>query len=125
MRGLAVVLLGIGILTAGGIALVGATGGLWPHPRELSSSGPPVMVLIHDDGRLMISEGGHPPRLTSTAALPADLRRALGARATSHRIFLRANGAVGYTQFMAVINALQHAGFEKIGLTNEGVRDGG
>lgn len=124
MRRLAAALLAIGILTAGGIALVGATGGLWAHPPELSSSGPPVMVLIQDDGRLMLSEGGHLPRPTSTDTLPADLRRALGPRATSHRIFLRANAHVGYTQFMSVISALQHDGFGKIGLMNEDLRDG-
>jgi len=77
----------------------------------------PVYVTVNDDGALFIGD-----RPTSLAALPADLCTSLGGGdCTSERLFIRAQPAVRYDDFMGVMNTLQAHGFFKVGLMNEDI----
>ena len=68
----------------------------------------------------LTSEGAVQIQTTDTAR--ADLvprLRAIAAERTSDRIFLRADGAVPYSEVMQVMGALNAAGFSDIGLVTD------
>ena len=78
----------------------------------------PTLINIQNGGIFI----GESP--TSLTALPADLTRQLGVDypgepATEQRVYIRADRAVRYGDFMAVMNELQGNGFFQVALINE------
>jgi biopolymer transport protein ExbD len=84
---------------------------------------PPTFVSIQEGGQPFVSVSETEIRPSSLATLASDVTSALSAggaaNPTEERVFIRANARVKYREFMDVINALQRAGFYKIGLINE------
>ena len=79
----------------------------------------PILINIQAGGGVFIGEKG-----TSLATLPADLSRTLSADdptlpPTQQRVYIRADKAVRYGDFMAVMNTLQGNGFYQVALINE------
>src|SRR3954468_21673223 len=76
----------------------------------------PVYISIQSNGRIFIQD--FPSDL---ATLGDDLRSNLGARRnpTKERIFIRADKAVMYGDFMGVMNMLQDNGFYSVALVGE------
>lgn len=84
-----------------------------------ASANPPTFVSVTEHGLFLTS--GAAARQTSLGALPADLGRALGAPSAHPRVMIRADRHVAYGQFMAVVNDLKAAGYDRIGLISEEV----
>jgi biopolymer transport protein ExbD len=79
----------------------------------------PILINIQAGGGVFIGEKG-----TNLASLPADLSRTLAADdptlpPTQQRVYIRADKAVRYGDFMAVMNTLQGNGFYQVALINE------
>jgi biopolymer transport protein ExbD len=79
----------------------------------------PILINIQPGGGVFIGE-----KTTSLATLPADLSRTLAADdptlpPTQQRVYIRADKAVRYGDFMAVMNTLQGNGFYQVALINE------
>ena len=79
----------------------------------------PVLINIQAGGGLFIGE-----KPTSLPGLPADLSRNPTAYyptlpPTQQRVYIRADKAVRYGDFMAVMNSLQGNGFNQVALINE------
>ena len=79
----------------------------------------PTLINIQSGGGVFIGE-----KATSLDSLPADLTRQLGVdypgeAATAQRVYIRADRAVRYGDFMAVMNTLQGNGFYQVALINE------
>ena len=89
-------------------------------PAAPTAAAQPTFVSITDGGIYISSAGA--ARLTSLDALPADVGKALGGPApTKQQVMLRADRHVNYGRFMAVVNALKAAGYDRIGLISEAV----
>ena len=88
-------------------------------PAAPTATAQPTFVSITDGG-IYISSAAGTARLTSLDALPADVAKALGGPApTRQQVMLRADRHVNYGRFMAVVNALKAAGYDRIGLISE------
>jgi biopolymer transport protein ExbD len=79
----------------------------------------PVLVNVQAGGGIFIGETP-----TSIDTLPADLSRKLSVDdptlpPTQQRVYIRADKAVRYGDFMAVMNTLQGNGFYQVALINE------
>jgi biopolymer transport protein ExbD len=79
----------------------------------------PVLVNVQAGGGIFIGETA-----TSIDTLPADLSRKLSVDdptlpPTQQRVYIRADKAVRYGDFMAVMNTLQGNGFYQVALINE------
>ena len=79
----------------------------------------PILINIQAGGGVYIGE-----KATSLATLPADLSRTLTADdptlpPTQQRVYIRADKAVRYGDFMAVMNMLQDNGFYSVALVGE------
>ncbi|MEO8112809.1 MAG: biopolymer transporter ExbD [Phenylobacterium sp.] len=75
----------------------------------------PVYVSLQRGGGLFIGD-----RATTLGTLPADLARTIGgSNPTGQRIYVRADRAVPYGQFMQVVDTLREGGFQKVGLISE------
>jgi biopolymer transport protein ExbD len=79
----------------------------------------PILINIQAGGGVFIGE-----KATSLATLPADLSRTLTADdptlpPTQQRVYIRADKAVRYGDFMSVMNTLQGNGFYQVALINE------
>jgi biopolymer transport protein TolR len=73
----------------------------------------PLSVTLTADGRLLIQ---------TTETAPGELvskLRAVAAERASDKIFLRADGAIPYSQVMQVMGALNAGGFRNIGLVTD------
>lgn len=73
----------------------------------------PLTVTLTADGRILIQ---------TTETAPSELiakLQAIAAERTSDKIFLRADGALAYTQVMEVMGALDAGGFANIGLVTD------
>ena len=73
----------------------------------------PLTVTVSADGRVSV-QTTEVPRADLVARL-----RAVAAERDSPRIFLRADGAVPYSEVMQVMGALNRGGFASIGLVTE------
>jgi biopolymer transport protein TolR len=87
-------------------------------PRTAANSLPsddeePLTVTITSDGAVMI-QTTEVPRDTLVSRL-----RAIASERESARVFLRADGAVPYSEVMQVMGALNRGGFGNIGLVTE------
>lgn len=74
----------------------------------------PLTITLTADGRMMIQNsdvaaGEFIPKL-----------QAIAAERTSNKVFLRADGAIPYSQVAEVMGALNAGGFNNIGLVTEG-----
>ena len=77
----------------------------------------PVIISVQTGGRLFI--GDAPANIaTFTADIAAELGRR-GETPQSARIHVRADKTVPYGEFVAVMDALQGAGFQHVGLVAE------
>ncbi len=79
----------------------------------------PILINIQAAGGVFIGD-----KATSLGTLPADLSRTLTADdptlpPTQQRVYIRAEKAVRYGDFMAVMNTLQGNGFYQVALINE------
>ncbi|HZZ33340.1 MAG TPA: biopolymer transporter ExbD [Phenylobacterium sp.] len=79
----------------------------------------PILINIQAGGGVFIGE-----KPTSLGTLPADLSRTLTADdptlpPTQQRVYIRADKAVRYGDFMSVMNTLQGNGFYQVALINE------
>jgi len=82
-------------------------------PKE--SPPKPVFISLQTDGRIFIGDGE-----TSFAALGQDLNTMIGRRdPTQERIFIRADQATRYGDFMQAMNALQDSGYYSVALVGE------
>ena len=80
----------------------------------------PTFISIQEGGAIFVSVTKDTLKPSTLSALAADVATSLGvANPTNERVFIRADRHVKYREFMAVINALQRAGYYKIGLINE------
>ncbi len=87
-------------------------------PAGNTATAQPAFVSITQAG-VYVSSGGV-ARLTSLDALPAGVGRALGGQSpTRQQVMLRADRHVNYGRFMAVVNRLKAAGYNRIGLISE------
>jgi biopolymer transport protein ExbD len=78
---------------------------------------PPTFVSLQADGRLYIGDAP-----TTLSKLAADLRLAIHSpRPTAERVYIRADKAVRYEAFMAVMNDLKAHGYERVALVSEAV----
>ncbi|MBL8773548.1 MAG: biopolymer transporter ExbD [Phenylobacterium sp.] len=78
-------------------------------------SAPPVVVSVTLDGRAFVGD-----RATTLGDLPAAVGAAIGGpNPTSGRIYLRGDEGVAYGKVIAVMNALQAAGYHKVALVGE------
>ena len=76
---------------------------------------PPTFVSLQTDGRLYIGDAP-----TTMATLATDLASAIHSpRPTAERVYIRADKAVRYEAFMAVMNALKSYGYERVALVSE------
>jgi len=88
-----------------------------PPTAKAAPTTPPTFLSVTEHGLYLTT--GPAARQTSLAALPADLGRALGAPSAHPRVMLRADRHVAYGKFMAVVNTLKAAGYDRIGLISE------
>jgi len=73
----------------------------------------PIYISLQKDGSLFVGE-----QRTSEGALLAEVaRRANGNK--EQRIFIRCDQRVVYGEFMSIMNRLQDAGYDKVGLVAE------
>ena len=80
----------------------------------------PTYISLRADGDIFVSFGKTEVRPSSLGALARDLPLSLGVNDPTHaRVYIRADRGVRYRSFMDVINALQGAGYYKIGLITE------
>ncbi|HWA62100.1 MAG TPA: biopolymer transporter ExbD [Caulobacteraceae bacterium] len=86
-----------------------------PPPGPGAAAEPPTFISVRDDGGLVISTPKG-QRASSVATLGRDLGVTLP---TDQRILIRADRHVSYGRFMAVVDALKDAGYQKIGLISE------
>ncbi|WP_322864964.1 protein TolR [Aquicoccus sp. G2-2] len=73
----------------------------------------PLTVTVTADGKVLVQK---------TEVTRADLLaklRAIAAERASDRVFLRADGAVPYSEVVQVMGALNHGGFSNIGLVTD------
>jgi len=73
----------------------------------------PLTITMTEDGRLLIQ---------TTEIVAGDLivkLRAIAAERTDNKVFLRADGAISYSQVMQVMGALNAGGFRDIGLVTD------
>ncbi|MDA8747247.1 protein TolR [Litoreibacter sp.] len=73
----------------------------------------PLTITVQEDGQLSIMSTE-----VEADALIGRLR-AISAERTSDKVFLRADGAVSYSQVVQVMGALNAAGFSNIGLVTD------
>jgi len=75
----------------------------------------PIFVSIQPSGRLFIGE-----QATSLPTLAGDLAKVLAVpEPTKERVYIRADRAVRYGQFMEVMNSLQASGYFQVALISE------
>jgi biopolymer transport protein ExbD len=78
---------------------------------------PPTFVSLQADGRLYIGD-----QATSMATLASDLASAIHSpKPTEEHVYIRADKAVRYEAFMAVMNDLKAHGYERVALVSEAV----
>jgi biopolymer transport protein ExbD len=78
---------------------------------------PPTYVSLQADGRLFIGDAQ-----TTMTRLGDDLAAAIHSpKPTAERVYIRADKAVRYEAFMAVMNHLKALGYERVGLVSEAV----
>ena len=78
---------------------------------------PPTFVSLQADGRLYIGD-----QATTMATLASDLAGAIHSpKPTAERVYIRADKAVRYDAFMAVMNNLKAHGYERVALVSEAV----
>jgi biopolymer transport protein ExbD len=85
------------------------------HPKK------PIFISIQKSGALYVAE-----KQTSLDNLQFDLDNAFNAEGQAgpkddQRVMVRADADVTYADFMGVLNALQTAGWYKVGLINEDI----
>jgi biopolymer transport protein ExbD len=89
-------------------------------PQTVASpmpTAPPTFVSLRADGRLYIGD-----QATTMATLASDLAGAIhSARPTAERVYIRADKAVRYDAFMAVMNDLKAHGYERVALVSAAV----
>ena len=84
-------------------------------PTPNSHPKPPTVISVQQSGELFIGQ-----TRTSLDTLGGDVTRALASPdPQSETVYIRADNEVKYSQFMAVLNALQDGGFFKISLITE------
>ena len=87
-----------------------------PNPADANKK--PVFISIRDNGTLQIVPTGN----TTLASLDSDLQKALQSpNPKDQMILIRADRYVRYGDFMAVVNALQTAGYFKVSLILENI----
>jgi len=91
-----------------------------PPASKTATQTRPTFLSITEHG-LMLTAGGA-ARPTSLGALGGDLARVLGPASAHPQVMLRADRHVRYGAFMAVVNALKGAGYDRIGLISETVQ---
>ncbi|MFO1013990.1 MAG: biopolymer transporter ExbD [Caulobacteraceae bacterium] len=80
----------------------------------------PTFISIQEGGAIFVSVTKDTLKPSTLQTLAADVAASLAvANPTNERVFIRADRHVKYREFMSVINALQRAGYYKIGLINE------
>jgi biopolymer transport protein ExbD len=86
-----------------------------PPPPNAPKPKDPVFINVEQYGKVFIG-----PNEVTLDTLPAQVEKALASpNPTDERIMIRANRYVAYRDFMNVLNALQGAGYFKIGLISE------
>ncbi|MBI1404638.1 MAG: biopolymer transporter ExbD [Caulobacter sp.] len=91
-------------------------------PAEADAPPPPngpTYVSIQKSGALFIGE-----QATSLPSIGGDLARVMAAKgvvgdAHAERVYIRADAAIRYDQFMTVMNRLQDEGYYRVGLIGE------
>lgn len=73
----------------------------------------PLTIALTRDGKILI-QSTEVPRAAFIAKL-----RAVAAERTSDKVFLRADGAIPYSDVMQVMGALNASGFNNVGLVTE------
>ena len=77
----------------------------------------PTLINVQQGGKLFIGD-----QATSLDTLTQDLTRILDKpEPTEERVYIRADRAVRYGEFMAVMNTLQGNGFYQVALINEDI----
>ena len=69
-------------------------------------------LLLHAGGGVEIVGMSGQAQASSITTLVADLRRLLGMRAASRRLFVRVDADLTYLEFMRVMNVLQNSGYD-------------
>ncbi|MBE7218633.1 MAG: biopolymer transporter ExbD [Caulobacteraceae bacterium] len=86
-----------------------------PPPPNAQKPKPPTVISVQQSGDLFIG-GQH----TTLATLGGDVTRALASpHPQEETVYIRADNEVKYSDFMAVLNALQDGGFFHISLITE------
>ena len=87
-------------------------------PAEAQPPREPIFVSLDERGALYVME-----RETPLAELPARLRERTDGD-VNERIYLRADQRLPYRRVMQVMNAMQDAGFHRVGLVAEEIEAG-
>jgi biopolymer transport protein ExbD len=109
-------------MVAAPLATVSIAVDLPPADSGAPPKAEPTFISIQKSGDLFIAD--HPTSLTALAAdLPAEMaRKGVSGAYQAQRVYVRADGAVPYERFMAVMNTLQDNGYDKVGLVAEDIR---
>ncbi len=87
-------------------------------PAEAAKPRDPLFVSLEKGGALYVMDAQ-----TTLAELPARLREKTGGD-VNERIYLRADQGLPYRRVMQVMNAMQDAGFYRVGLVAEEIEAG-
>ena len=86
-----------------------------PPPPSMQKPKPPTVISLQRSGEIFVG-----PTQTSLANLSGDVTRALASpHPQDETVYIRADNQVRYSDFMAVLNALQDGGFFHISLITE------
>lgn len=90
-----------------------------PATESKTKPKPPTFIYIRENGSMQISNPDRGFQTTGLPRLAADLVTNLGPAAKDDSILIKADRAVRYSDFMAVVNQLQTDGFYKVSLIVE------
>ncbi len=83
--------------------------------QSLPQDQSPIQISLDAKGRIFIDR-----QEQDAAALPAKLAALRGARSDEARLYVRADRSLDYGRVMAVVGAVNAAGFKKVALVTDG-----
>jgi biopolymer transport protein ExbD len=109
-------------MVAAPLATVSIAVDLPPAETGAPPKAEPTYISIQESGSLFIAN--QPTTLATLAAdLPVEMaRKGVKGGFQAERVYVRADGAVPYERFMAVMNTLQDSGYYRVGLIAEDIR---